>query len=85
MIAHYTNGNVLKVKELLRHKRVENSMKYIHTLNFKDEDYETATATTAEEILEMEKADWIKYDEITVNGVQMHFYRRPKRFGKVGI
>jgi hypothetical protein len=29
MIAHYTNGNVLTVKKLLGHKRVENSMKYI--------------------------------------------------------
>lgn len=29
MIAHYTNGNVLTVKKLLGHKRIENTMKHI--------------------------------------------------------
>lgn len=49
MIAHYTNGNVLTVKKLLRHKSVLNSMKYIHTLNFKDDEFEVTTATDIEE------------------------------------
>ena len=34
MLAHYTNGNVLTVKKMLRHKCIENTMKYIHTLKF---------------------------------------------------
>ena len=32
MVAFYTNGNVMKVKEALRHRRVENTMKYIHAV-----------------------------------------------------
>jgi hypothetical protein len=56
-------------------------MRYIHTINFKEEDYETTSATTPEEILALGKAGWQKYDEITVAGVQLHFYRKPKRFG----
>ena len=33
-----------------------------------------------EEIRQLGKAGWAKYDEITFNGQQMHFYRKPKRF-----
>ena len=33
--------------------------------------------------LPLGKACWGKYDGITVGGVQMHFYRKPKRFGGV--
>ncbi len=29
------------------------------------------------------EAGWTKYDEATFNGVNMHFYRRPKRFGSL--
>jgi hypothetical protein len=29
------------------------------------------------------KAGWTKYDEATFNGVTMHFYRKPKRFGSL--
>lgn len=39
MIAHYTNGNVLTVKKLLRHKRVENTMKNISMIHFDDKDF----------------------------------------------
>jgi integrase len=49
MIAHYANGNVLTVKKLLRHKRVESSMKYIGMIHFKDDEFEVTTATTVEE------------------------------------
>jgi len=81
MLAHVTNGNVLVIKRLLRHKSIQNTMKYIHTIEFKEEDYEETVATTPEEIRQLGKAGWQKYDEITVNGTQMHFYRKPKRFG----
>jgi hypothetical protein len=77
MLAHYTNGNVLTVKKMLRHKNVENTMKYIHTIQFKDEDFEIATATTEEEIKQLGQAGFVKYDEM--NGI--HFYRKPKKFG----
>lgn len=77
MIAHYTNGNVLIVKKLLRHKRIENTMKYITMLNIKDDEFDVTTATTLEEIKQVAAAGFQKYDEI--NGI--HVYRRPKRFG----
>jgi integrase len=77
MLAHATNGNVLTIKKILRHKRIENTMKYIHTIEFKDEDYEIATATTEEEIKQLGKAGFIKFDEMS----GIHFYRKPKRFG----
>lgn len=56
-------------------------MKYIHTVEFKEEDYEETVATAPEEIRQLGKAGWQKCDEMTVNGTQMHFYRKPKRFG----
>ena len=62
MLAHYTNGNVLTIKKMLRHKSIQNTMKYIHTIDFKDEDFEETTATTPEEIRQLGKAGWTKYD-----------------------
>ena len=83
MIAHRSNGNVLVIMRMLRHKSFKSSLKYIHTIEFKDEDYEVTVATTPEEILALGKAGWQKFDEATFNGVQMHFFRKPKRFGGV--
>ena len=83
MIAHYTNGNVLTVKKLLGYKRTENTMKYIGMIHFKDDEFEETTATTPEEIRELGKAGWSKYGEMTFNGVQIHFYRKPKRFTNI--
>jgi len=76
MIAHYTNGNVLTVKKLLRHKRVENSMKYISILQFKDDEFEVTTATTVDEAKQVLSNG---FDYITEkSGVLL--FRRPKRF-----
>ena len=80
-MAELSNGNTMTIMRVLRHKSFKSSMRYIHTINFKEEDYETTTATTPEEILALGKAGWSKYDENTVAGVQMHFYRKPERFG----
>ena len=78
MLAHLTNGNVLTVKKMLRHKQVTNTMKYIHPLELQiEEDFETAQATTPEEIKTLGSGGWIKYDEM--NGI--HFYRKSKKFG----
>jgi hypothetical protein len=52
-------------------------MKYIHMIQFKDEDFEIATATIPEEIKQLGQAGFVKYDEM--RGI--HFYRKPKRFG----
>ena len=82
MLAHYSNGNVLTVQKALRHKSVLNTMKYIHTVqNLREDDFEETVATTPEEVRRLGKAGWTKYDELTFNGTQMHFYRKPKRFG----
>jgi len=76
MIAHITNGNVLEVKKALRHKSIMNTMKYIHMIAFKDDEFDVATATTVEEIKKLATAGFQKFDEL--NGI--HVFRRPKRF-----
>lgn len=76
MLAEITNGNVLTVKQLLGHRHVTNTMKYIGRVQFKDDNYEIATATTEEEIKQLGTAGFTKYDEH--NG--MHFYRKLKRY-----
>jgi integrase len=81
MLAYSTNGNVPKIQKALRHKSVLNTMKYIHTIQIKDEDFEETVATTPEEIRQLGKAGWIKYDEGEFNGKPMHFYRNPKKYG----
>jgi integrase len=74
MLAQYTNGNVLTIKKMLRHKNIQNTMKYIHTIRLRDEDFEIATATTSEEIKQLGQSGFVKYDEM--RGI--HFYRKPK-------
>jgi integrase len=56
MLAHVTNGNVLIIKKMLRHKSIQNTMKYIHTIEFKEEDYQETVATTPEEVRQLGKA-----------------------------
>ncbi len=80
MIAWATNGNVLIVKKLLGHKNINSSMKYIGMIQFKDDQFETTTATTVEDILKLGQAGWVKYDELAINGTTIHCYRKPKRF-----
>ena len=78
MIAHYSNGNVLLVKKLLGHKRVENSMKYIGMIDFKDDEFEVTTATSVEEAKQVLSAG---FDYVTEkNGIML--FKRPKRFSK---
>lgn len=80
MIAHYTNGNVLTVKKLLRHKRIDNTMKYIHMITFKDDEFEVGSATTVEEA---KKLLSVGFDYIAEkDGIML--FRRPKRFSTLG-
>jgi hypothetical protein len=76
MIAHYTNGNVLTVKKLLRHKRIENTMKYISMIHFKDDEFDITTATNVEEAKQVLSAgfDYVAQKD----GVML--FRKPKRF-----
>jgi integrase len=76
MIAHYTHGNVLTVQKLLGHKRIQNTMKYIHMITFKDDEFEVATATTLEEAKSVLATG---FDYVTEkDGIML--FRRPKRF-----
>jgi integrase len=81
IIAQLSNGNPLIIMKMLRHKSFESGRKYIHTIQFKEEDYEVTSVTTPEELLTLGKAGWAKYDEINVAGTAIHFFRKPKRFG----
>jgi integrase len=76
MIAHHTNGNVLTVKKLLGHKRIENTMKYIGMIHFKEDEFEVATATTVEEAEQVISAGFEYVTE--TKGIML--FRRPKRF-----
>jgi len=75
MLYHQTR-DILLVKKLLGHKKIENTVKYTQLVDFKDDDYEVTTATTDEEIRSLGTAGFTKYDE--ENGI--HYYRKPKRF-----
>jgi integrase len=77
MIVHYTRGNVLAVKKLLGHKRIQNTMKYMHMILFKDDEFEVATASTIEEAKEIISAGFEYVTEM--RGVKL--FRKPKRFG----
>jgi hypothetical protein len=83
MLAHYLNGNVLKVQKILRHKRVESTMKYIQMLDLEDDEFEVTSASTPEEIKKLGISGWVKYDEMVVSGMQVHFYKKPKRFSNL--
>jgi len=48
-------------------------MKYIHTIQLADEDFEETKATAVEEIRVLGKAGWAKYDEMQFNGESIHF------------
>ncbi len=80
MIAYHTNGNVLTVKKLLGHKQVKNTMKYIGNIEFRNDDFDTTSATTVEDILRLGKEGWIEYSVVKVSTVEYHCFKKPKRF-----
>jgi hypothetical protein len=49
-------------------------------LNLEDDEFEDTSVTTIEETKKLGTAGWIKYDELTVHGEQVHFYKKPKKF-----
>ena len=80
MTYHYTR-KILLVKELLGHKRIENTMKYTHLVKFKDDDFDVETATNVDQAKELLK---VGFDYITEKDAIMLF-RRPKRFASIGV
>ena len=75
MVYHYTR-NILLVQKLLGHKRIESTMKYTQLIQFKDDEFDVATATTTEEIKQLVAAGFEKADELN----SIHIFRKPKRF-----
>lgn len=55
MLARITNGNVPEMARMLRHKNWKNTQKYVHLAKMPlgEEEYDTTTAVTPEEILEL--------------------------------
>jgi integrase len=80
MIAYHTNGNVLTVQKLLRHRQIKNTMRYIGKIQFKSDDFETTSATTVEDILKLGKEGWVEYSVAKINNTEYHCFKKPKRF-----
>lgn len=75
---YHRTKDILYVKKLLGHKRIENTMKYIGLVHFKDDEFEVTTATTVEEAKQVLSAG---FDYVTEKkGIML--FRRPKRFSK---
>jgi hypothetical protein len=59
LVTSQTSGSAWQwpviIQKALRHKSVLNTMKYIHTLQVKDEDFEETVAITPEEIRQLGK------------------------------
>ncbi len=76
--AHITEGNVLAVKKALRHKRIENTMKYIHRIDFQDpQSFDIAVASTIDEVKRFAEAGFQKFCEAN----EIYVYRRRKDSG----
>ena len=80
MIAYHTNGNVLTVQKLLRHRQIKNTMRYIGKIQFKSDDFETTSATTVEDILRLGEEGWKEYSVVKINSIEYHCFKKPKRF-----
>jgi len=76
MVYHQTR-DILLVKKLLGHKKIENTMKYTQLIQFKDSEYDIATATTVEEAKTLLAAGF-EQQPVPINGVVL--FRKPKRF-----
>lgn len=81
MICHYSRGGLLLVQKLLGHKRITSTMKYTQFIQFKDDEYDVATATTIEEAKIIVAAG---YDYVTEKqGIML--LKGPKRFGSMTL
>jgi integrase len=76
MVYHQTR-DILLVKKLLGHKKIENTMKYTQLIQFKDDEYDVATASTVEEAKSLLAAGF-EEQPVPINGVVL--FRKPKRF-----
>jgi integrase len=75
-LLYFQTKDILLVKKLLGHKRIENTVKYTQFVSFSDSEYEVATAQTLEEAKQALSAG---FDYITEkNGIML--FRKPKRY-----
>ena len=80
MIAYNTKENVLEVNRLLRHKAIASTMKYIGKIQFKTDEFKTASATTVKDVLKLGGEGWIEYSVVQINSLEVHCFKKPKRF-----
>jgi integrase len=78
--AYFHTHNILLVMKLLGHKRITNTLKYTQLVEFKEDEYEIATASTDEDIRKLGAAGFQKYDERRINDMVVSYYRKPKRY-----
>ena len=78
MTYHYTR-DILLVQKLLGHKHITSTMKYTRLIQFKDNEFDVATASDVEEAKNLLKSGFEYVTE--KNGVML--FRKPKRFGSV--
>jgi hypothetical protein len=85
-LAWLFNGNMLIVKEKLGHRNINSTMKYVRRLKLTlPEDFDVFTASTDEEIKQMGMFGAQKYDERTIAGTTISYYRKPKRFSSIKV
>jgi hypothetical protein len=52
-------------------------------IHFENYDFEVATASKPEEIKQLGMARRVKYYKMSLNGTQIHFYNKPKKFSNL--
>jgi integrase len=70
----YDTGNPYTVMVLMGHKRLATTQRYMHLLNYRDEEYTVAGATTAKEASKLLEAGF-QY-QTTIEGVQLFRKRK---------
>jgi integrase len=75
-MAYHQTRDILLVRKLLGHKKIENTMKYTQLIQFKDSEFEVATAQTVDEAKAVISAGFEFI--IEKNGIML--FRKPKRF-----
>jgi len=68
--------DILLVKKLLGHKKIENTLKYTQLIQFKDDEYEAATATDLDEAKKLIGAGF----EFVTDMNSIKLFRKPKRY-----
>jgi len=78
MIHHHTR-DILLVKKLLGHKRINNILKCTQLIDFKNDEYDVATATTVEEAKKIVATGFDYVTEVTLESSESQSYMSLKR------